>query len=123
MQASLFVARHSRAGGNPETTQSVVDKPNIKHAWPYARRLNEKTNMSKNILILPGDGIGPEIVTEAVKVLNTVNELFDLNLTLTDGLVGFLHPVTFSLSAGPRRQESVIHFQLLGYALLTQPTV
>ncbi len=44
--------------------------------------------MSKNILILPGDGIGPEIVTEAVKVLNTVNELFDLNLTLTDGLVG-----------------------------------
>ena len=44
--------------------------------------------MSKNILILPGDGIGPEIVTEAVKVLNTVNELFDLNLTLTEGLVG-----------------------------------
>ena len=44
--------------------------------------------MSKNILVLPGDGIGPEIVTEAVKVLNTVNELFDLNLTLTEGLVG-----------------------------------
>ena len=30
--------------------------------------------MSKNILVLPGDGIGPEIVTEAVKVLNTINE-------------------------------------------------
>jgi 3-isopropylmalate dehydrogenase len=44
--------------------------------------------MSKNILVLPGDGIGPEIVTEAVKVLNTVNEKFNLGLTLENGLVG-----------------------------------
>lgn len=44
--------------------------------------------MSKNILILPGDGIGPEIVAEAVKVLNKVNEKFELGLTLEDGLVG-----------------------------------
>jgi 3-isopropylmalate dehydrogenase len=44
--------------------------------------------MSKNILGLPGDGIGPEIVTEAVKVLNTVNEKFNLGLTLENGLVG-----------------------------------
>ena len=26
--------------------------------------------MTKKILVLPGDGIGPEIVTEAVNVLN-----------------------------------------------------
>ena len=44
--------------------------------------------MSKNILILPGDGIGPEIVAEAVKVLNTVNEKFSLDLELVEGLVG-----------------------------------
>ena len=44
--------------------------------------------MSKNVLILPGDGIGPEIVTEAVKVLETVNDKFSLGLTLTEGLVG-----------------------------------
>ena len=44
--------------------------------------------MSKNILVLPGDGIGPEIVTEAVNVLNTINEKMNLGLTLEQGLVG-----------------------------------
>jgi 3-isopropylmalate dehydrogenase len=44
--------------------------------------------MSKNVLILPGDGIGQEIVAEAVKVLNVVNDKFDLGLTLEEGLVG-----------------------------------
>jgi 3-isopropylmalate dehydrogenase len=44
--------------------------------------------MSKNILVLPGDGIGPEIVTEAVNVLNTINEKMNLGLTLENGLVG-----------------------------------
>ena len=44
--------------------------------------------MSKNVLILPGDGIGPEIVAEAVKVLNVVNDKFALGLSLEEGLVG-----------------------------------
>jgi 3-isopropylmalate dehydrogenase len=44
--------------------------------------------MSKNILILPGDGIGPEIVTEAVKVLETVKTKFKLDIELSHGLVG-----------------------------------
>jgi len=35
--------------------------------------------MSKQILILPGDGIGPEIISEAVKVLECVNQRFKLN--------------------------------------------
>ena len=30
--------------------------------------------MSKQILVLPGDGIGPEIMAEAVKVLNLAND-------------------------------------------------
>ena len=30
--------------------------------------------MSKTVLILPGDGIGPEIVAEAKKVLDAINE-------------------------------------------------
>ena len=44
--------------------------------------------MSKNILVLPGDGIGPEIVAEAVKVLENVNSRFDLGLELDQALVG-----------------------------------
>lgn len=44
--------------------------------------------MSKNILILPGDGIGPEIVAEAVKVLDVVNQRFKLGLNMEHALVG-----------------------------------
>ena len=34
--------------------------------------------MSKQILILPGDGIGPEIMAEAVKVLELANDKYSL---------------------------------------------
>ena len=39
--------------------------------------------MSKQILILPGDGIGPEIMAEAVKVLNVANDKFGLGYELS----------------------------------------
>ena len=42
----------------------------------------------KKILVLPGDGIGPEIVAEAVKVLQAVNDNFDLGLVFEEGLLG-----------------------------------
>ena len=32
--------------------------------------------MNKKITVLPGDGIGPEIVAEAVKVLNKIADKF-----------------------------------------------
>lgn len=44
--------------------------------------------MSQQILLLPGDGIGPEITTEAEKVLNAVIERFDLDITTDTALVG-----------------------------------
>ncbi|NMT63733.1 3-isopropylmalate dehydrogenase [Marinobacter orientalis] len=44
--------------------------------------------MSRSILMLPGDGIGPEIVAEAEKVLHRINEKFDLGLHFQSGLVG-----------------------------------
>ncbi|OMH38706.1 3-isopropylmalate dehydrogenase [Motiliproteus sp. MSK22-1] len=44
--------------------------------------------MTKKILVLPGDGIGPEIVNEAVKVLNAVKAQFDLDLITEEGLLG-----------------------------------
>jgi len=44
--------------------------------------------MSKKILVLPGDGIGPEIVNEAERVLNVVNDKFSLGLELDYGLLG-----------------------------------
>ncbi|PSL14896.1 3-isopropylmalate dehydrogenase [Marinobacterium halophilum] len=44
--------------------------------------------MSKNVLVLPGDGIGPEIVTEARKVLDLINDRFALDLEINEALVG-----------------------------------
>lgn len=44
--------------------------------------------MGKHILILEGDGIGPEIVREARKVLDVVNEKFSLGLTFENELMG-----------------------------------
>lgn len=39
--------------------------------------------MDKNIAVLPGDGIGPEIVAEAVKVLNKISDKFGHNFEYT----------------------------------------
>ncbi|MDX1754951.1 MAG: 3-isopropylmalate dehydrogenase [Marinobacter sp.] len=44
--------------------------------------------MSKSVLLLPGDGIGPEIVAEAEKVLHRVNDKFGLGLAFESALVG-----------------------------------
>ena len=44
--------------------------------------------MSKNVLILPGDGIGPEIVAETRRVLELVNGQDGLGLELSEALVG-----------------------------------
>jgi 3-isopropylmalate dehydrogenase len=44
--------------------------------------------MNLNILILPGDGIGVEVTTEAVKVLRHVAAKHNHTLTTRDGLLG-----------------------------------
>jgi 3-isopropylmalate dehydrogenase len=44
--------------------------------------------MTKSVLILPGDGIGPEVVAEAEKVLRYVNEKFTLGYELDHALIG-----------------------------------
>ncbi len=44
--------------------------------------------MSKQILILPGDGIGPEIVDEAVKILACLRDDYGLDIDMHEALVG-----------------------------------
>ncbi len=44
--------------------------------------------MTRHILILPGDGIGPEIMTAAEQVLAVVNATFNLDLAWSHGLLG-----------------------------------
>ena len=44
--------------------------------------------MHKQIALLPGDGIGPEVVAEAVKVLEAVGRKFGHTFTFTKALIG-----------------------------------
>ncbi|WP_462324232.1 3-isopropylmalate dehydrogenase [Desulfoplanes sp.] len=44
--------------------------------------------MQKNISLLPGDGIGPEIVAQTMKVLEAVNQRFGHSLTTETALIG-----------------------------------
>ena len=44
--------------------------------------------MSDEVLVLAGDGIGPEIVAEAVKVLDILDSDFGLDIELDHGLIG-----------------------------------
>ncbi|MDP3330965.1 MAG: 3-isopropylmalate dehydrogenase [Methylococcaceae bacterium] len=44
--------------------------------------------MTKKIAVLPGDGIGPEIVAEAIKVLEVLNTEVNLGLEFEYGLIG-----------------------------------
>ena len=44
--------------------------------------------MEYRIAVLPGDGVGPEVVGEGLKVLRVIEELYDMRFTLRHGLVG-----------------------------------
>jgi len=44
--------------------------------------------MTAKVLVLPGDGVGPEICREAVRVLEALNHDHDLDVTLDEAVVG-----------------------------------
>ena len=60
--------------------------------------------MHLNILLLPGDGIGTEVTSEAVKVLEHVAKKFGHQLTLTNGLLG---GIAIHKTGTPLPQETV----------------
>ena len=45
-------------------------------------------NKKNNILVLPGDGIGPEVCIEAIKVLNHLNDIYKLDILIEESAVG-----------------------------------
>ncbi len=60
--------------------------------------------MTKKILILPGDGIGPEIVAEAVKVLEALQKNQGFEIELDHGLVG---GVAYDATGSPLPDETL----------------
>ncbi len=59
--------------------------------------------MKLNILVLPGDGIGPEVTREAVRVLQHVAAKWNHDLNLTEGLLG---GVAMHKTGGPFPEET-----------------
>ncbi|WP_196801688.1 3-isopropylmalate dehydrogenase [Thioalkalivibrio sp. AKL7] len=66
------------------------------------------------ILVLPGDGIGPEIVAEALKVLERVGEIGSLDLEIEQGLIGGAahdaagHPYPEATREAARRADAIL---------------
>ena len=42
----------------------------------------------KKIAVLPGDGIGPEVTNQAIKVLNAIAEVYGHEFEYNEGLIG-----------------------------------
>lgn len=60
--------------------------------------------MSKKILVLPGDGIGPEIIAEAMKVLDVLQRETHLELDIEEGLLG---GAAIDATGGPLPEETM----------------
>lgn len=60
--------------------------------------------MNKHIVLLPGDGIGPEVVTQAVKVLRAVEKRFGVTFTTEEALMG---GAAIDATGGPLPVETV----------------
>ena len=75
----------------------------------------------KKIAVLPGDGIGVEIVAEAVKVLECLNREFGLNVEMEQALVGGAayeaagHPLPDATLALAKEADAVLLGAVGGY--------
>lgn len=60
--------------------------------------------MSKKIAILPGDGIGPEIISEAVKVIDCLRNDYSFDVEIENGLVG---GIAYDQTGSPLPEETL----------------
>ena len=62
------------------------------------------SNKLKRILILPGDGIGPEVCAIAKELLSLIDQKYSLGLELNEGLIG---GVAYEETGNPLPQETL----------------
>ena len=62
------------------------------------------SNKLKRILILPGDGIGPEVSSIAKELLSLIDQKYSLGLELVEGLIG---GVAYEETGNPLPQETL----------------
>jgi len=65
-----------------------MHREHSKGELPLTHERSRPSDMEKKIAVLPGDGIGPEVMHEALKVLDAVQERFALPLTYEFADVG-----------------------------------
>jgi 3-isopropylmalate dehydrogenase len=77
--------------------------------------------MTQNILVLPGDGIGKEIIAEAIKVIDVLKSDFGLDVEITNGLIGGAaydaenHPYPPSTQAQAKVADAILLGAVGGY--------
>ena len=58
----------------------------------------------KRILILPGDGIGPEVSSIARELLSLIDQKYSLDLEISEGLIG---GIAYEETGDPLPQETL----------------
>ena len=71
---------------NPNLPSGLARAPN-----PYPFRADSASLMSHKIYLLPGDGVGPEVVREGVKIMKAAESAFGLSLEFIDVPGGALY--------------------------------
>ncbi len=67
-----------------------------------------------NILLLPGDGVGPEVCNEATKIINAVANSFDLDILIDEDLIGgisidkYKTPITDEVISKAKFSDAII---------------
>ncbi|EGJ30524.1 3-isopropylmalate dehydrogenase [Moorena producens 3L] len=75
-------------GGFPHERLHQDNAITYTHDTSYLSIDQNTMTYSYRITLLPGDGIGPEIMAVAVDVLNLVGKRFDINFKFTEALIG-----------------------------------
>ena len=67
-----------------------------------------------NILLLPGDGVGPEVCNEATKIINAVANSFNLDILIDEDLIGgisidkYKTPITDEVISKAKFSDAII---------------
>jgi 3-isopropylmalate dehydrogenase len=77
--------------------------------------------MKKNIALLPGDGVGPEVTAEAVKVLNKIAGKYNHEFIFTEGLIGGVKFIHFQRNRRCLKSDAILFGAIEGQNLTTIP--
>jgi 3-isopropylmalate dehydrogenase len=93
----------------------------VKQRLGYLQIISRVFGMTKKVLLLAGDGIGPEIVNETVKVLEALKAHHGLEIEMTEGLVGGAgydaagHPLPDATMQAAKEADAILLGAVGGY--------